>query len=97
MKYCMRICRAHAQPIRTAASGAECVIRITQVCNPGNTADRQPQWALTFCYLSQSTANQNKVDSLPLLGLHPATFGTPALGFDHWAKFHPVERKILLK
>jgi hypothetical protein len=26
----------------------------------GNIADRQPQWALTYCYLSQSTANQNE-------------------------------------
>jgi hypothetical protein len=29
------------------------------VCYPGSTADEQPQQALTYCYLSQSTANQN--------------------------------------
>jgi hypothetical protein len=26
----------------------------------GNTADRQPQWTLTYCYLSQSAASQNE-------------------------------------
>jgi hypothetical protein len=29
------------------------------VCYPGNTADRQTQWALTYYHLPQSTANQN--------------------------------------
>jgi hypothetical protein len=32
----------------------------SSVCYSGNTADSQLQWALTYCYLSQSTANQNK-------------------------------------
>jgi hypothetical protein len=36
------------------ALGAE-----SRVCYPGNTADRQTQWALTYYHLSQSTANQN--------------------------------------
>jgi hypothetical protein len=31
-----------------------------RVYYPGNSTDRQPQWAVTYCYLSQSTANQNK-------------------------------------
>jgi hypothetical protein len=30
-----------------------------RVCYSGNVADRQTQWALTYCYLSQSTVNQN--------------------------------------
>jgi hypothetical protein len=38
-----------------AALGAE-----SRVCNAGNTADSQPQWALTYRYISQSTANQNE-------------------------------------
>jgi hypothetical protein len=31
-----------------------------RMCHLGNTADRQPQWALTHCYLLQSTASQNE-------------------------------------
>jgi hypothetical protein len=30
------------------------------VCYPGNTAERQPLWALSYCYLSQSTVTQNE-------------------------------------
>jgi hypothetical protein len=48
------ICIAPTQPFR-AALGAE-----SKVCYPGNTADRQIQWGLTYCHLSQSTANQSK-------------------------------------
>jgi hypothetical protein len=47
------ICIAPTQPFQ-AALGAE-----SRVGNLGNTADRQTQWALTYCHLSQSTANQN--------------------------------------
>jgi hypothetical protein len=47
------ICIALTQPF-WAALGAE-----SRVCYPGNTADRQTQWALTYYHLSQSTANQN--------------------------------------
>jgi hypothetical protein len=48
------ICIAPTQPY-WAALGTE-----SRVCYPGNIAVSQPQWALTYCYLSQSTANQNK-------------------------------------
>jgi hypothetical protein len=41
------------QPLR-ATLGAE-----SRVYYPVNTGDRQTQWALTYCHLSQSTANQN--------------------------------------
>jgi hypothetical protein len=34
-----------------------------RVCYPDNMADRQPQRALTYCYLSQSAANQNKMST----------------------------------
>jgi hypothetical protein len=34
------------------ALGAE-----SRVCYPGNTADSQAQWALTYCYHSQSAAS----------------------------------------
>jgi hypothetical protein len=42
------------QPFQAALSAE------SRVGYPGNTADRQPQWVLTYCYLSQSTANQNE-------------------------------------
>jgi hypothetical protein len=42
-----------------AALGAE-ERRVYYPGNPGNTADKQPHLALTYCYLTQSTANQNK-------------------------------------
>jgi hypothetical protein len=45
---------APIQPFRPAL-GAE-----SRVCYPGYAADRQPQWALTFYYRSQSTANLNE-------------------------------------
>jgi hypothetical protein len=46
--------------------------------------------ALSYHYLLESTASQNeKVDPLPLLGLYPATFSTPAHRFDHKAKATP--------
>jgi hypothetical protein len=44
---------APTQPFR-AALGAK-----SRVCYLGNTADRQTQWALTYCYRLQSTANRN--------------------------------------
>jgi hypothetical protein len=49
----INICIAPTQPF-PAALGPE-----SRVCYPGNTADRQTQWALTYYNLSQSTANQN--------------------------------------
>jgi hypothetical protein len=50
----MGIFLAPTQPVLVAI-GTE-----NRVCYPGNTADRQPKWALRYCYFSQSTANQNE-------------------------------------
>jgi hypothetical protein len=44
----LRICIVPTRPFRAALSAE------SRVCYPGNTADRQPQWALTCFYLSQS-------------------------------------------
>jgi chromosome segregation ATPase len=41
-----------------ATLGAE-----SRACYPDNTADRQPQWAFTYCYLSQPTANHNEMST----------------------------------
>jgi hypothetical protein len=49
--FVLGICIAPTQPFQ-AALGAE-----SRVCYPGNTADRQTQWALTYYHLSESTAN----------------------------------------
>jgi hypothetical protein len=38
-----------------AALGTE-----SRVCYLDDTTDKQPQWALTYCHISQSTANQNE-------------------------------------
>jgi hypothetical protein len=43
------ICITPTQPLWVGL-GAE-----SRVCYPGNTADRQPQWALMYCHLLQST------------------------------------------
>jgi hypothetical protein len=61
-----------------------------RVCSLGNTADRQPQRALTYFYLSQSTASQNE----KLIHCHPwgsnlQTFGTSGHLSDLSAKSHP--------
>jgi hypothetical protein len=53
LKFNLGICIPPTQPLRPAL-GAE-----SRVYYSGNTADRQTQWALTYCYLSKSTANQN--------------------------------------
>jgi hypothetical protein len=48
------------------------------------------QWALTYCYLLQSTANQNeKLIDCHCLGLEPVTFGMQARLFDRSAKSYP--------
>jgi hypothetical protein len=47
-------CIAPTQPYQAALSAE------SRVCYLGNTVDRQPHWALTYCYLSQSTANENE-------------------------------------
>jgi hypothetical protein len=54
----MRIYIAPTQPY-WAALGTE-----SRVCDPGDTADCQPQWALTYCYLLQSAASQNEKSNL---------------------------------
>jgi hypothetical protein len=65
---------------------------VSRVCYLGNIVDRQPQWALVYCYLLQSmnSKSERKVALLPLLGLEPATFGMLAHLSDHSAKSHPL-------
>jgi hypothetical protein len=55
-----------------------------RVCYPANTTDRQHQHALTYCYLSQSTASQNEKLT------HCHRFGTLAHLSDRTAKSHPM-------
>jgi hypothetical protein len=78
------ICIAPTQPFRVAL-GAE-----SRVCYLGNTAGRQPQWALAYCYLSQSSPKENE----RLIHCHsvfkPATFGMLAHLSDRLAKSHPL-------
>jgi hypothetical protein len=81
----MGIFLAPTQPVLVAL-GTE-----NRVCYPGNTADRQPKWALRYCYLSQSAASLNKKWTLPLLGLDSATFGTLSHCSDHTAKSLPID------
>jgi hypothetical protein len=64
--------------------------RYRAVCYPGNTADSQPQWTFTYCYLSQLTASKRIVDSLAPLGLEPVTFGMQARRSDRSTKSHPI-------
>jgi hypothetical protein len=50
-----------------------------------------------YCYRSLSTASQNKkVDLLPLLGLDPVIFSTPAHSSDRLANSHPFVLRYIL-
>jgi hypothetical protein len=79
------ICIAPTQPFRVVL-GAE-----SRVCYPGYTADGQLQWALTYCYLSQSTANQND----KFIQCHRwVSNPRPSHFSDRSAKSHPTVEKL---
>jgi hypothetical protein len=69
-----------------------CIGAESRVCYQGNMADRQPQWALTCCYLSPSKTNSERkvdFDLLPTLGHEPANCDRQSHLSDRSAKSHP--------